>query len=44
MSHGELQLQLSMLCRKCGCKILLMSDKLEAEMNGGLCRDCVGKI
>jgi len=38
----DLELSLSMLCRKCGRKLLAMSEKLEAQMTGGLCRDCVG--
>ena len=38
--QNRLELQLSMLCRRCGRKILLMSEKQEAQMNGGLCRDC----
>lgn len=37
-----LELELSMLCRKCGRKLLSMSEKLEAQMTGGLCSDCVG--
>jgi NMD protein affecting ribosome stability and mRNA decay len=44
MSHGDLELQLSMLCVRCGGKIVLMSEKLECQMTGGLCRDCVGKV
>jgi hypothetical protein len=42
MSQDRLELTLSMLCRRCGRKLLLMSEKLEAQMNGGLCQDCVG--
>jgi hypothetical protein len=42
MSQADLELTLSMLCRKCGRKLVLMSEKLEAQMNGGLCQDCVG--
>jgi len=37
---SRLELELSMLCRKCGRKTLLVSEKLEAQMTGGLCRDC----
>ena len=39
---AELAHELSMLCRGCRRKLVLMSDKLEAEMTGGLCPDCVG--
>jgi len=39
---ADLALELSMLCRECGRKIVLMPDKLEAEMAGHLCPDCVG--
>ena len=39
-SQNRLELTLSMLCRRCGRKMILMADKLEAQMNGGLCRDC----
>jgi hypothetical protein len=38
----DLELELSMFCRKCGRKLLAMHEKLEAQMAGGLCRDCVG--
>ncbi len=37
LSQDRLVLELSMLCRRCGRKILLMSEKLECQMTGGLC-------
>jgi len=39
--RAALALKLSMTCRKCGRKMLRVSEKLEAQMNGGRCCDCV---
>ena len=39
-SYNRLELQLPMLCRSCGGKILLPYEKSEAQMNGGLCQLC----
>ena len=45
MSHGtleDLEIELAMVCQKCGRKIVLLPDKWDALMNGGLCPDCIG--
>ena len=42
MNQDLLELTLSMVCRKCGRKLLFMPEKLECQMTGGLCSDCVG--
>ena len=42
--RAALALRLSMTCRKCGRKMLRVSEKLEAQMNGGRCGNCVHHI
>lgn len=42
MTQRDLELTLSVLCRRCGRKLVFIPEKLEAEMTGGLCADCVG--
>ena len=38
--RAALALKLPMLCRMCGRKMFRVSEKLESQMNGGLCGDC----